>query len=89
MEQLLIQFPIKQDKKEIWISLLNSKIGLPYTKTMDGFISAEHGISKDKDNNNRTRAVSGATLPIHIQCLTDFSSLKYFRKFSIRLVSLF
>ena len=51
MQQLLIQFPIKQDKKEIWISLLNSKIGLPYTKTMDGFISAEHGISKDKDNN--------------------------------------
>ena len=50
MQQLLIQFPIKQDKKEIWISLLNSKIGLPYTKTMDGFISAEHGISKDKDN---------------------------------------
>ena len=50
MQQLLIQFPIKQDKKEIWISLLNSKIGLPYTKTMDGFISAEHGISKNKDN---------------------------------------
>ena len=50
MQQLLIQFPLKNDKKEIWISLLNSNIGLPYTKTMEGFISAEHGISRNEDN---------------------------------------
>ena len=37
MQQFLIQFPLKNDKKEIWISLLNSKIGLPYTKKMEGF----------------------------------------------------
>ena len=48
MQQLLIQFPIKSEKKEIWESLLFSDLGLPYTKTMPGFISAEHGFSQDK-----------------------------------------
>ena len=73
MQQLLIQFPIKQDKKEIWISLLNSKIGLPYTKTMDGFISAEHGISKN------TSGVCPELISLHIVVRIS-PSLKTFSK---------
>ena len=51
MQQLLIQFPIKSEKKEIWESLLFSDLGLPYTKTLPGLSSAEHRFSQDKDNN--------------------------------------
>ena len=46
MPQLLIQFPIRKEKKDTWASLLKSELGLPYTKTMNGFISAEHGFSE-------------------------------------------
>jgi len=46
MQQLLIQFPIKKEKKDTWASLLKSEFGLAYTRTMTGFISAEHGFSE-------------------------------------------
>ena len=46
---MLIQFPIKREKKETWVSLLQSDSGLPYAKNMKGFISAEYGFS---DNEN-------------------------------------